>query len=150
MKYHEINFSHPYTKLKFPLIPTIRGVHWMSKKKSGYGLLDIKVKKEHFCWCWIRCMKPIQLRKIPLEFLRYDAHPLEVKNHAHFADRLNSFRDQRWNMFRVTQQSPMTLLLLEKETRDLTTYDKIAAIIYKARNSEKELSFDDQSSNNRI
>ena len=84
-----INFAHKYTKLDYPIFPTIRGESWYQKKSRFWC---VTVNHNYFTFAYLLHQFPMRISDIPLDLLVWDVAPTKIHSRYHFMEKLNTFR----------------------------------------------------------
>ena len=99
----KVNFQQRYTKLSRLYFPTIRSTQYIAKHGINLGdIVQITIAKNYFCVAELCGYETATIQEIPLEFLKYDAHPHVIQSHEDFVNLLNSFLPEKWGKNRLT------------------------------------------------
>ena len=124
-----INFKILYYKLLFDIFPTIRGKSWNKKIKIG-DIRAVYVDRKHLCVAKVIYKKLMQIKDIPLSFLRWDtasiaylgpnSHPEPsrwnaIESYVDFTDLLNTFYPRKvYPNLKATSETEVTVVIFEK------------------------------------
>lgn len=109
----KLNFKYFYTKLENDEFTTVRGKYFFKKLKPGQ-LINVTLRRNHFCFARVIKLELKKIKDMSLEFLQNDADTKtsKIKDHAHFIRLINSF--VIWENSHATMESEKTIIYFEK------------------------------------
>ena len=85
-----MNFERNWTKLKLKLYMTIRSPNYLKDHKLAIGKIEkVSLKGKFNHNAKVLAFEDKKIKDIPLIFLQFDVHPIEIDNHEGFVKIMN-------------------------------------------------------------